>query len=117
MHAAEEGDSTLDIDCQTVLNGLGKHGGPGWLSHKDAWAGVRRSIMHEAGMANVKLRNVKAHQAEGDRTWQEQANEWADYYASLGRLLHEQPTDAMKNQLRLVADELGKVVQLVVRVF
>ena len=73
--------------------------------------------MHEAGMADMKFHKVTAHQAQGDRTWQEQANEWADYYASLGRELHEPPTDAMKNQLRFAAEELGKVVQLVVHVF
>ena len=34
VQAAEQGSSTLDIDCQAVLNGLAKLGGLGWLSHR-----------------------------------------------------------------------------------
>jgi hypothetical protein len=118
IQSVEVGSGTLDIDCQSVLNGLSKFKGPGWLSYKDAWAGVRRSITNEQGMTNIKQFNkVKAHVGEGTRTWQETANEWADHYASEGRMLHEQPTEAMRNELKFQAAELRKVVQLVLEVF
>ena len=67
----------MDIDCQPVLNGLAKHGGPGWLSHKDAWSGVRRSIMHEAGMANITaFRKIKAHRTEAAATAEGDYDGW-----------------------------------------
>ncbi len=40
------------------------------------------------------------------------ANDWADHYAKKGRTMHEQPTEAMENDLTLQARDLAKVVAL-----
>ena len=73
--------------------------------------------MHEAGMSNIKEFNkVKAHVEAGTRSWKQVANEWADHYANKGRLLHDQPTEAMLNDLKFQVAELSKVVQLLIHV-
>ena len=74
--------------------------------------------MHEAGMSSIKEFNkVKAHVEAGTRSWRQVANEWADHYANKGRLLHDQPTEAMLNNLKFQVAELSKVVQLLIHVF
>ena len=74
--------------------------------------------MHEAGMSNIKEFNkVKAHVEAGTRSWKQVANEWADHYANKGRMMHDQPTEAMQNELKFQVAELSKIVQLLIHVF
>ena len=78
--------------------------GPKQLDHRDPWAGIRRSILHEPGMANIKeVRKIKAHQdGDGEKSWQAKANDEADRYAKLGRLmrLHNPGTHACELEIQ-----------------
>ena len=51
--ARGEGNSTLDLDCQSVLRGLTLQG-PKVLDHKTPWAGVRRSLIGGPGLKSIK---------------------------------------------------------------
>ncbi len=75
--------------------------------------------MHELGMQNVKeiRKKIKSHQGEDSKSWKAVANDWADFYAKKGRLLHDQPTEAIEKQLVFQVRELGKVMNLVLEVF
>ncbi len=62
--ARGEGNSTPDLDCQSVLTGLTLQG-PKVLDVRDPWAGVRRILIGEPGLERIKeYRKIKAHQTE-----------------------------------------------------
>ncbi len=104
-----------------MLRGL-KLAGPKVLDHKDPWAGVCRSLLHERGLDNIKeynYKNIKTHQdsSEAEKSWQAKANEEAERLAKLGRFMHRQPTEADFADLQLQIKDLEKGVSLVLEVF
>jgi ribonuclease HI len=104
-------------DCAAVVVGMKKKGGPGWLDHRDPWAGIRRSIIDTAGYQNIGMVDkVKAHQ-KGNKDWRAVANDWADKLANQGRHMQPQPTDAERGALNLIIKDIKTLAELVVKIF
>ncbi len=77
-------------------------------------------MINEPGSDSIKeYRKIKAHQtvAEEEKSWQAKANDEADRYAKLGRLMHEYPSEAAYSDLRLQIKDLTKIVDLLLGVF
>ncbi len=54
-------------------------------------------MINEPGLESIKeYTKIKAHQtvADEEKSWQAKANDEADRYAKLGRLMHDYPSEA-----------------------